>query len=305
MNICGKMAESFGLDTLYLSEYVSNHNREYKKYYIKKKNGGQRVIFHPSKELKMFQRWLVKNVYFKFPISNFSTAYCKKCSIKNNAQKHINSKYMLHLDVENFFPSITRQSMINYFKSKTGEKAIKELDLSVADIDFMLDVSLYSGRQLVIGSVSSPIISNIYMYDFDMQLNCYLIERGDYVFTRYADDLVISSNKYIPIEIIDDIEKLLENYNLTMNKKKTYFASKRKCRRVTGVVLDNNKKDITIGHERYRIIQRQIYNYLVKGIGDINYIEGYLNYVKDINYRQYEQLKNTYSRYDNNRCLFF
>ena len=74
MSLVEQMSKSLGLDTLYI-ERIARRNDLYAKYRVKKKNGGTREIYHPSKELKVLQRWLAKNVFEAFPISDNSVAY--------------------------------------------------------------------------------------------------------------------------------------------------------------------------------------------------------------------------------------
>ena len=70
----------------------------------------------PSKELKVLQYWLGKNIFKFFPISKYSTAYQKGCSVKKNADYHKECNYVLHTDIVHFFESITRETMTCFFQ---------------------------------------------------------------------------------------------------------------------------------------------------------------------------------------------
>ena len=69
------------------------------------------------------------------------------------------------MDIKDFFPSITRKMLIELFRNNSN--IIQEKSLSLNDIEYILDVVLYNGEKLVIGSVASPVISNRIMYNFD------------------------------------------------------------------------------------------------------------------------------------------
>ena len=75
-------------------------------------------------------------------------------------------------------------------------------------------------------------------------------------------------------------------------------------RQVTGIVLDNNRNALTIGNKKYKKFQRMLYDYLVKGHGDLGYIKGYLAYIQEVSRQQYDQLAEIYKRYDMENVLF-
>ena len=227
MKLSERMAKGLGIDVGYI-EAIAMQNNLYVKYYIKKKNGGKREILQPSKGLKVLQKWLLRNILNEFPISEYSYAYRKGDSVVKNADRHKNSKYLLHTDIINFFPSITRRMLIYYFVKNIN--IVRKLELTKDDIRFVLDVCLYKGKYLVVGSVASPTIANMVMYEFDNQLMNKLDEKGRFYYTRYADDIIVSSEKYINDDIINLIEDMMKKYDFNINRKKTYYMNK-KCRR--------------------------------------------------------------------------
>lgn len=297
-----KIGKALALDPDYI-EIISKRNNKYTRYHIDKKGGGKREILHPSKELKVLQRWLIYNIFNNFEESEFSYAYSKGDSIRKNALVHTQSKYILHSDIKNFFPSIKRE-MISHFFDNNAE-IVKNLGLSEADIKVIMDICLYNGEYLVVGSVASPKIANLIMRDFDNELFTQISHKGTFKYTRYADDITISSGEYIPEELVNIIRETLEKFGFCMNEHKTYFSSKKRRRQVTGVVIDNNDEIISIGNKKYKAFQRNLYEFLIKGKGDASYLRGYLSYIKSINKNQYLQLKRTYEQYDKEGKIFY
>lgn len=261
-----------------------------------------RVILHPSKDIKVMQYWVCKNIFNEFPVSKFSMAYSKGDSITKNALKHRNSNYILHTDIINFFNNITREKISSLFSNNPD--IVEKLDLSEQDIIDILNIVLYKGERLVIGSVASPLISNCIMYTFDNKLYNMLAKDFNIIYTRYSDDIIISSDKYIDDKIIDVIDELLKDEGFNRNVEKTYFMNKSSRRLVTGVVLDNNTNKLSIGSNKYRCFKRDLYNFLVKDIGDINKIRGFLSYITSVDRNQYNKLKDTYIKYDKKGILF-
>lgn len=301
MKLNEKIANSIGIDAKYV-EFIALRNNLYARYFIDKKGGGKREILQPSKELKVIQRWLLRNILNNFPVSEYSYAYSKGNSIRKNALFHKNSKYILHTDITNFFPSITRQMLFGYFRN--NRQIIDELGLDDEDIKFMLDICLYKGKYLVVGSVASPRIANMVMYDFDLELKKKLDSMGEFYYTRYADDIVISSYDYIDKNLVDIVEKYITEYGFEMNHKKTFFMNKKGKRQITGVVIDNNSNKLTIGNRKYKQFERILYKYLVKNEGNEEYIRGYLAYIKELNIEQYRQIEKIYKKYDKQMKIF-
>lgn len=300
MNLLEQMNYDLGIDKQYI-QYCGKRNNLYARYYIKKKNGGRREILQPSKELKALQYWLIRNIFNQFPISPYSAAYQKGCSIRKNGIYHQNGKYILHTDIVHFFESITRESMISFLQR--NKNIINALQLSSEEINLILNLVLYKGQYLVVGSVASPTISNCVMYEFDMKLG-ELVEKLNMKYTRYADDIVISSDNYIDDSILNDIDSLLSEYDFKRNVSKTFFMCKRRKREITGIVIDNNDNSLSIGYKKYSQLKRDIYNYLIKKQGNCSQIKGKLAHLKNVNIDRYIAIKKTYSRYDKSNEIF-
>lgn len=113
MKLLDQMNNDLGIDKQYIRNCATRNNL-YAKYYIKKKNGGAREILQPSKELKALQYWLIRNIFNEFPISQYTAAYEKGCSIKKNAICHQQGKYILHTDIVHFL-KVLRQNLYRIY----------------------------------------------------------------------------------------------------------------------------------------------------------------------------------------------
>ena len=81
--------------------------KKYKRYEIPKRTSGTRTIAQPIRELKDYQRALIKLFQQYFPIHNSCVAYVKGKDIKKNAEIHAKNIYFLKMDFTEFFNSIT------------------------------------------------------------------------------------------------------------------------------------------------------------------------------------------------------
>jgi len=287
------ISQELGLSVNFIKN-ASYKNYRYKTYFIGVK---KRKIHHPSKELKVIQRWLIDNFFLIAPVSCYAMAYEKDSSNIKNARIHRKSNFLFQTDISSFFESITSKLVRELIISINNE-------LSQEEIEFILRIVLYKGK-LTVGSPSSPAIANRVMYRFDNSLveKLQLYKEQNFIYTRYSDDITISSNQFINNSIIDLISNELSSLNMVINKKKTHFSSRSSRMMITGVNIDNNNREITIGTKKYKQIKKDVYMYLIKSIGDKEVIIGKLSYLKSVNKVQYEQILSIYSRYKNFESL--
>lgn len=295
MNIIDKISAELKLDSIYLARIVNSASYYYKDYTIPKKNGGKRYISQPSPELKTLQYWVLDNILNQLPISKAACAYQKGNSIKKHAALHCKSRFILHTDICNFFPTICSSHLNGILRKNKAvfDKLGLDLEESIENIGKIC----FRNDSLCIGAVSSPAISNIIMYSFDTALLDYC-KSNNFTYSRYADDIYISSSKYIDDDIIIFLCSQLSENGFKINSSKTRFYSPKYRRIITGIVITDNFQ-ISIGTKRRNEIKRMVYNKLVNGKGNPNQILGYLSFLKDIEPNTYNNLIIKYSQYCN------
>lgn len=293
MKLVNKISEDLSLDPDYLEKVVKRANCYYRKYFIPKKDGGKREIMQAGPELKSLQYWVRENVLKKLPVSSASYAYSKGNSVKKHALLHSKSNFILHADIRNFFPSVTPHHLEDQLKKYP--QIFKELDIDICDAIATIAKICFKKDGLCIGTVSSPAISNAVMYDFDNELISYCKDKS-YLCSRYADDIYISSNNFIPEEEKSYLASLLAKYGFELNEQKTYFASKKGKRSVTGIIVTDDET-VSIGLERRLQIKKMIYNKLVHGNGNSKEIFGHLAFLRDIEPDYYNKIIIKYSSY--------
>jgi RNA-directed DNA polymerase len=263
------MSVDTGLHQKHVIDIIRRAPASYKVFHIEKRSGGYREIAQPSKDVKLIQRWLIEKILeAKLPIDDATTAYKKGSSIKVNAEKHKNSNHLVKIDFTNFFPSITILDITSHLNKFLG----CYLDETAVNIVSRL-CSWKKSRGnyvLCIGAPTSPIISNSILYEFDKKIS-HLCAQENAVYTRYADDITISSeshgvvNKYL--RIITDVLANLEYPRIKINNKKTIFASRSGRRFITGITLTPTH-EISIGRDRKRLIRAMYHRYLSGNLGE-------------------------------------
>lgn len=281
------------LEKDYISNIAQTSSLRYKKFYINKKNGSLRAIYHPSKELKGIQRVIHDELLKKLPSHPASSAYKKGCCIKKHAEQHKKSRYLLRLDFKNFFESISDDD-IRYFANKNLLGSID--NWSEEDTNFLVKITTFKGG-LTIGSITSPLVSDAICYPLDVALFSLSHELG-VIYTRYADDLYFSTNNQnilnkIPAHVDSIIKKLEYPKNLKINNKKTYHSSKKNRMMVTGLTLTNDS-EISIGRSKKREIRSKIYNWIKLNIEEKNHLSGYLSYIRSVEPQFINRLCNKY-----------
>ena len=107
MDILTQMLAELPIGSRELLPLIATAPERYKVYKIPKRTPGEfRTIAHPARELKFVQRWLIKRVLCTLPVHSAAMAYRKDTSILDNAVQHAKHRYLLKMDIQDFFPSI-------------------------------------------------------------------------------------------------------------------------------------------------------------------------------------------------------
>lgn len=285
-NLLKLISKEFGLTSSELSYIVRSAPARYKVYRIPKKNHGTyRTIAQPSKEVKALQRWYIENILLSLKIHPSATAYVQGAKISNNARKHEKNSFLLKMDFKNFFPSIKPEDFRQYIG------ALENPPINENEVDFSIPLLFWRPKhsfslELSIGAPSSPILSNIVMYEFDSLVNKLCLE-NKVTYTRYADDLTFSTDKKgVLFGIHDEIKEIVDELsspNLTLNSEKTVFSSKKHRRRVTGLILTNENR-ISIGRAKKRLIRSYVHKFALGNLCDekSKLLKGLIGFVSDI-----------------------
>lgn len=256
INNIKELAEEIGISVESLRAISNDIN--YKTFKIKKRNGKPREINAPNFKLKVIQKWILVNILEKTPVSEQATAFCKGLNgIKFNAEKHLENKYLLEIDIKDFYPSIKFSKIVKLFKSLGYNE---EISL------FFAKICSYKGK-LPQGGVTSPYISNLICKRLDRQINRYCINRG-IIFSRYADDLTFSANnKALLLQLMKYLNNYLKYSKFTVNNDKTRLLSPSSHKIITGITVNNG--ELKVKKKIKRLVRALIYY----GIKNDNFIK--------------------------------
>ena len=256
----------------------------YKHYSIKKRNGGERLISQPARELKFLQRAIMSEFLSKLPVHPSAMAYRPGISIYDNAAAHAANGPIYKFDFKDFFTSIIAKDWVSYcIKNKVFDE---EEDIAFSGKILFHKAPGLNQLRLAIGAPSSPHLSNILMYDFDCKISDMIISDG-VTYTRYADDMTFSARR---TGFLNRVQKSLrraiketETPSLVLNELKTVLATKKYKRIVTGLVLTNDG-EVSLGRDRKRLIRSMLYRFKHHKleVGELTRLEGLLAFVNDV-----------------------
>jgi RNA-directed DNA polymerase len=263
----------------------------YKTYTIPKRNGERRLISQPAREVKLLQRALVEVLLKSLPVHPCATAYRTGSSIVDNARPHAGHRPIIKMDLKEFFPSIKGRDWIAYCKETGCLQDQRDVELTTH--------LLFQRRngshllQLAIGAPSSPMVSNLLMYEFDKQIVAAVSQdldatsQGKVAYTRYADDMTFSAPRtgYLTgvVKAVAKVIRGLEYPKLEINAEKTTYITTKYHRTVTGLTLTNDGR-VTIGRDQKRRLHAAVHQALFIKVSsdDLTSLAGMLAYVNSV-----------------------
>lgn len=194
---------------------------------IKKRDGGERKLCVPDPALKMVQRAILKHILDKLPVSKYATAYHEGAKLLDNAIPHCAKKYVLKMDLKDFFGSITFMQV--YSAAFNTHYFPKQIGTMLTQLCCKDDV-------LPQGAPSSPMLSNLVMKNFDENFGAWCKEKG-FDYTRYCDDITVSGDTSLA-PAYRKAKWMLTKMGFEINEKKTHFISNCHSQNVTGLTVN-------------------------------------------------------------------
>lgn len=252
---------------------------KYTSFKIPKRSGGFRTIEAPCDELKTVQQEMVKALEATGWLhSNNAHGFVKNRNCKTSVQVHQKNKsrWFLKMDIHDFFGSTTKEMIKEAFNENS-----RLCEISEYRVNSILDICTKNGV-LPQGAPTSPIMCNIVMNKYDYYINRYCAKHG-LVYTRYADDILISSRvKWDYKETVEFIKETLNPYTISENK--TRFGSFNGRNWNLGMMYTNDYK-ITVGHHKKHILKCAVHNFCTKE--ETRSLETYYNLMGQLAYCKY------------------
>lgn len=256
---------------------VSRHNpNPYRLFQIRKRPSEMgekryRIIAVPDPHLLKTQRWITQKILSKADPHSASTAFSKGDTLLATAEPHCLSRWLIKLDVRNFFESISEIAAYRVFLSLGYQPLIS---FEMARLCTRLRLSTWSRSpqrwwsrwwrwstilayqvwradngprigHLPQGAPTSPMLANLAMREFD-KLVTTISERHGLTYTRYADDLTLSTQntqftRQKCRKAIGEVYAAMGQFGLSPNATKTRIVTPGARKIVLGLLVDGQK----------------------------------------------------------------
>lgn len=250
-------AALLGVEVNRLEEILNNVSGHYQEFWMRKRSGGYRMISAPDKDLQAIQSTIYSRILSSVTIVH-PAAVGFRCgrSVVDNAAPHLGKRYVLKMDIYDFFGSIRSPRVRQTFK-KIGYPE---------NVSKVLGALCCLHRHLPQGAPTSPALSNIVGYEMDRKLAALAAEYG-LTYTRYADDLTFSGDVFPKEQIIPQVKRIIRDEKFEPNHKKTHFMNQSSRKIITGVSVASGVK-LTIPKSKKREIRKNVYFILTKGLAE-------------------------------------
>lgn len=217
---------------------------KYSSFEIRKRSGGKRQIKAPRRGLKIVQQRLAELLSDAYGRRSGIHGYVKGRSPATNAETHVGQRFILNIDLKDFFGSINFGRVRGLLMSR-----MYGVNAEVATV--IAQLACFENA-LPQGAPSSPIISNMICGALDAELKA-LARDARCRYTRYSDDITIScAAKHFPsaiatvqgikpdrkIVLSEELQAIISKHGFTVNEAKVRLLSKSDRQEVTGLVVN-------------------------------------------------------------------
>jgi len=279
------LAQRTGVPYDHLRGIVSRADERpnYRRFKIRKRSGGWRRISVPEPKLKIAQTWLAQHVLSKVAPHAASHAFAPGSSTVACAVQHSGARWLIKMDIADFFGSITEIQVYRVFRS-LGYNALVSFELAAVCTDAPWRSAKYALRswqvhfprkrielyvrkrlgRLPQGAPSSPMLANLVMRRLDQALSD-LGQSHGLVYTRYSDDITFSTagafTKTRAFKVVEAAATLLKAQGLYPNRAKTAIVHPGARRIVLGLSVNEAYPRLS---RTFRDRLRQHFYYLEK-----------------------------------------
>jgi hypothetical protein len=267
----------------------------YTRFTVSKRDGGERTICAPKKQLRWVQRQVLDKVLARVPAHDAAHGFVPGRSIVTNAAPHRGAALLLKFDLTDFFPTIYYYRVVGLFASlgyAVGNARFAAADESTHVAPTLARLCCYTPDPRAWGDAvapqgapTSPAISNLVCRRLDARL-AGLAARNKGVYTRYADDLTFSF-KETGLDVGRFrwwVDQVCHQEGFFVNQKKFRVIRASQQQRVTGVVVNDV---LRVPREERRRFRAVLHNCRTHGLesqargraGFAQYLRGFASYI--------------------------
>jgi len=253
-------------------------------------HGKRRQIEEPKQRLKKVQKALVP-LFEQFPLHPAATAIKGGGTVPNVAP-HEGAKHVLKVDIKSCYSNIDSTLVGGQLTDPLMRDA-----LTLCLIQKHKPGSAHNTPDhfvLPTGAPTSPILCNIALTPLDYKV-AEIAELFGFKYTRYLDDLTLSTHGDRYKELLRMVRGLIEKQGLPINHKKSRWATRGKDSVIiTGIALGENGTVAPRGLRR--MLRARLQNIAKSGEQLDDATKGYLAYLRAIDTAAHEKLLYYYQK---------
>ena len=246
-------AIEFPISNQKLIYHLKNVDKLYQSFQIPKKTGGVRTINAPQKPLKFIQHCLAFILQETYSPTKSVNGYVIERNVVTNAIGHANKNFVLNLDLENFFPSISikRVSKVLQLPPVSAHPKVASMIAKLCCFQ----------EALPQGAPTSPLLSNLICQRLDRRIEG-LVKTHQIIYTRYADDLTFSSDEPFQNGFLSHLDSIIKEEGFTINMKKVRLQLKNSRQEVTGITVNER---VNVPQKFIREVRAMLHNWETLG----------------------------------------
>lgn len=216
--------------------------RMYHQFEIGKGGGKSRLITAPDQRLSILQSKLRLPLNTLYRVRNPVHGFVPERSVKTNAEAHGQRRFVVNLDLQHFFPTITENRVRGVLQALGIDQRVAEIIARLCCFD----------SHLPQGASTSPVLSNMICYRLDTDL-LRIAKAARAIYTRYADDITFSSyqppaplfeaglptvGRFSPELLAPSLRAAFLTNGFIIHSEKAHYADRNSRRMVTGVKIN-------------------------------------------------------------------
>lgn len=330
LDTVGAVAEWLGLSPNELSWFADQRGlereagsdalRHYRRRWVNRGDRLPRLIEAPKERLKVFQRRLLDEVLALVPTHDAAHGFVPGRSVATHASLHVGKRFVVRFDLEAFFTNVQTFRAMGVFRAlgyqprvaatllglcttRTPESVLRDAPAP----EGLLAERFFLQRRLADwhlpqGAPTSPALANLTAHSLDARLTG-LARAHEWAYSRYADDLVFSSNREAGVgQLCRLVRRVVEEegYRLNASKTRVMRASGRQL--VTGVVVNQS---LNVPRDEFDLLKALLHRCAKKGPFSQSQkpleafkaeLEGRIGWVASLNPRKGLRLRRAFSR---------
>lgn len=252
-----------GISHQLLQDVISRRIDPYHEFSLPKaRNGSKRVIAAPIHDLAQAQRAILSRLTTVTKFDGPSFAYSKGLSIGDCAAKHIGARWLVKLDLADFFHSIDEDQVARVFSARGCDLSLSRQLARVCTRTPMVGPD-ENGRHapagfgesrpqsaekrlghLPQGAPTSGMLANLSAYKLDLSMSRLALRNG-LRYTRYSDDLTFSSrgefSRQDVLHFVRCARTQIASHDFTMHEGKIRICPPGSRLQVLGLLVDTDR----------------------------------------------------------------